>query len=81
MRQERLTGKARHVALVRCECLGEYRRKDLEKIVGIQRGATKLSPQLRDFSYQSRLIEFDLTILEIRRVVIWGYWDCHSEGG
>ena len=80
MRQEPLTSNVGHVAVVRCECLGEY-RKDLEKIVGLQRGATKLSPQLRDLSYQRSLIEFNLTILEISRVVMWGYWDCHSEGG
>ena len=81
MRQEPLTSNVGHVAVVRCECFGEYLKKDLEKIVGLQRGATKLSPQLRDLSYQSRLIEFNLTILEIRRVVMWGYWDYHSEGG
>ena len=81
MRQERLTGNVGHVAVVRCECLGEYRKKDLEKIVGIQRRAIKLISQLRDLSYQNRLIEFNLTILEIRRVVMWGYWEYHSEGG
>ena len=74
MRQERLIGKAKQVAFVRCECLGEYLKKDLEKIVEIQRRATKLIPQLRDLSYQRSLIEFNLTILETRRVVMCGYF-------
>ena len=41
-------------------------RKDIDLIEKVQRRATKLIPQLRDRSYEDRLIFLDLTTLETR---------------
>ena len=45
-----------------------YRKKDIEKLVRIQRRATKMIPELRDLSYKSRLLQCGLTTLETRRL-------------
>ena len=43
-----------------------YRKKDTDKLERIQRRATKLIPELRDISYESRLLQCGLTTLETR---------------
>jgi hypothetical protein len=43
-------------------------RKDIDLIEKVQRRATKLIPQLKDKSYEERLIFLDLTTLETRRL-------------
>ena len=40
-----------------------YRKKDIDKLERIQRRANKMIPELRDLSYESRLLE-----LETRRL-------------
>ena len=45
-----------------------YRKKDIDTIERIQRRATKMIPELRDLSYEDRLIECGLTTLETRRL-------------
>ena len=45
-----------------------YRKTDLDKLERIQRRATKMIPELRDLSYESRLSQCGLTILETRRL-------------
>ena len=45
-----------------------YRKKDIDKLERIQRRATKMIPDLRDFSYESRLLQCGLTTLETRRL-------------
>ena len=45
-----------------------YRKKDIDKLERIQRRATKMIPELRDLSYESRLLQCDLTTLETRRL-------------
>ena len=45
-----------------------YRKKDIDKLERIQRRATKMIPELRDLSYESRLLQCDLTRLENRRL-------------
>ena len=45
-----------------------YRKKDIDKLERIQRRATKMIPELRDFSYESRLLQCGLTTLETRRL-------------
>ena len=45
-----------------------YRKKDIDKLERIQRRATKMIPELRDLSYESRLLECGLTTLETRRL-------------
>ena len=45
-----------------------YRKKDIDKLERIQRRATKMIPELRDLSYESRLLQCDLTILETKRL-------------
>ena len=45
-----------------------YRKKDIDKLKRIQRRATKMIPELRDLSYESRLLQFGLTTLETRRL-------------
>ena len=45
-----------------------YRKKDTDTLERIQRRATKMIPELRDFSYEERLKECDLTTLETRRL-------------
>ena len=45
-----------------------YRKKDIDKLERIQRRATKMIPELRDLSYESRLLQFGLTTLETRRL-------------
>ena len=44
-----------------------YRKKDIDKLERIQRRATKMIPELRDLSYESRLLQCGLTTLETRR--------------
>ena len=45
-----------------------YRKKDIDKLERIQRRATKIIPELRDLSYESRLLQCSLTTLETRRL-------------
>ena len=44
-----------------------YHKKDIDKLERIQRRATKLIPELRDLSYENRLLQCGLTTLETRR--------------
>ena len=41
-----------------------YRKKDIDKLERIQRRATKMIPELRDLSCESRLLQCGLTTLE-----------------
>ena len=43
-----------------------YRKKDIDKLERIQRRATKMNPELRYLSYESRLLQCGLTTLETR---------------
>ena len=55
-----------------------YRKKDIDKLDRIQRRATKMIPELRDLSYESRLLQCVLTTLETRRLrgeIVNGYED------
>ena len=45
-----------------------YRKKDIDKLESILRRATKVIPELRELSYESRLLECGLTTLETRRL-------------
>ena len=45
-----------------------YRNKDIGKLERIQRRATKMNSELRDLSYESRLLQCALTTLEARRL-------------
>ena len=45
-----------------------YHMKDIDKLERIQRRATKMIPELRDLSYESRLLQCGLTTLETRRL-------------
>ena len=45
-----------------------YRKKDIDKLERILRRATKIIPELRDLSYESRLLQCGLTTLETRRL-------------
>ena len=45
-----------------------YRKKDIDKLESIQRRATKMIPELKDLSYENRLLQCGLTILETRRL-------------
>ena len=45
-----------------------YRTKDIDKLERIQRRTTKMIPELRDLSYESRLLQCGLTTLENRRL-------------
>ena len=45
-----------------------YRKKDIDKLERIQRRATKMFPELRNLSYESRLLQCGLTTLESRRL-------------
>ena len=45
-----------------------YRKKDIDNLERIQRRATKMIPELRDLSYESRLLQCGLTTLETRRL-------------
>ena len=52
-------------------CIQAWRpccKKDIDKLERIQRRATKMIPQLRDLSYESRLLQCGLTTLETRRL-------------
>ena len=44
------------------------RKKDIDTLERIQRRATKIIPELRDLSYEERLMECGLTTLETRRL-------------
>ena len=44
-----------------------YRKKDIDKLERVQRRATKMFSELRDFSYESRLLQCGLTTLETKR--------------
>ena len=44
-----------------------YRKKDIDKLERIKRRATKMITELRDLSYESRLLKCGLTTLETRR--------------
>ena len=43
-------------------------KKDIDTLERIQRRATKMIPELRDLSYESRLLQCGLTTLETRRL-------------
>ena len=47
-----------------------YRKKDIDKLERIQQSqrATKMIPELRDLSYESRLLQCALTTLETTRL-------------
>ena len=45
-----------------------YRKKDIDKLERIQRRATKMIPELRYLSYESRLLQCGLTTIETRRL-------------
>ena len=45
-----------------------YRKKDIDTLERIQRRATKMIPELRDFSYEERLKECGLRTIETRRL-------------
>ena len=45
-----------------------YHKKDIDKLERIQRRANKMIPELRDLSYESRLLQCGLTTLETRRL-------------
>ena len=45
-----------------------YRKKDIDNLERIQRRATKMIPELRDLSYECRLLQSGLTTLETRRL-------------
>ena len=47
---------------------GHIVKKDIDKLERIQRRATKMIPELRDLSYESRLLQCGLTKLETRRL-------------
>ena len=51
-------------------CIHAWRpyRKDIDKLERIQRRTTKIIPELRDLSYESRLLQCALTTLETRRL-------------
>ena len=43
-----------------------YRKKDIDKLERIQRRATKMLTELRDLSFESRLLKCGLTTIETR---------------
>ena len=45
-----------------------YRKKGIDNLERIQRRATKMIPELRDLSYESRLLKCGLITLETRRL-------------
>ena len=45
-----------------------YRKKDIDKLERIQRRSTKIIPELRDLSFESRLLQCGLTTLKTRRL-------------
>ena len=45
-----------------------YHKNDIDKLETIQRRATKMIPELRDISYESRLLQCSLTTLETKRL-------------
>ena len=51
-----------------CIAWRPYRKKDIDKLERLQRRATKMISELRDLSYESRLLQCGLTTLETRRL-------------
>ena len=45
-----------------------YRKKDIDKLERIRRRANQAIPELRDLSYESRLLQCGLTTLETKRL-------------
>ena len=45
-----------------------YRNNDIYKLERIQRRATKIIPELRNLSYENRLLQYGLTTLETKRL-------------
>ena len=45
-----------------------YRKNDIDMVERVQRRATKMIPKLRNISYEMRIKECDLLILETRRL-------------
>ena len=45
-----------------------YRKKDIDKLERIQRRATTIIPELRDLSYENRLLQCGFTTIETRRL-------------
>ena len=45
-----------------------YRKKDIDKLERIKRRATKTNPELRNLTYESRLLQCGLTTLGTRRL-------------
>ena len=61
-----------------------YRKKDIDKLERIQRRAIKMIQELRDLSYESRLLQCGLTTLKTKRLredqieafkIVYGYED------
>ena len=50
------------------QVLRPYCKKDIYKLERMQRRATKMTPEMRDLSGESRLLECGLTTLETRRL-------------
>ena len=46
----------------------QYRKEDIDKLERIQRRASKMIPELRDLSYESRLSQCGLTTLDTWRL-------------
>ena len=46
-----------------------YHKRDIDKLERIQRRATKIIPELKDLSYESRLLQCGLTTQETRRPI------------
>ena len=56
------------IGLIRRNITYKYRKKDIEKLERIKRRSAKMSPELRELSYESRLLQCGLTTLETRRL-------------
>lgn len=49
------------------QALSLYLRKDIKKLEKVQRRATKLTPEVKDFPYEEKLKEMKLTTIEERK--------------